>query len=271
MLIGQKDGTAAIVNTETDTLLTRKKIDQTPILALSWFRSHPQMAVGGAIHTGNLFFMRYEDGDHQSERSLKQIQLQPFGFWMGGAELSSLSVNCTDDYVAVSGFSKDIALYDVYTGSCVNVVRNVHSDWVNIVRFANQSPHILASASFDQSLKLYDLRCGLDGDRPIRSYQNSSMNVMCNFAPDDRHILLSGVDANVTRLTVPDFQACETIDIPAAGSRTNYRRSVFLSKDMFVTAATDESFARVITCFSVNKILNYEAFLILSSKIVEFC
>ena len=230
MLIGQKDGTAAIVNTETDTLLTRKKIDQTPILALSWFRSHPQMAVGGAIHTGNLFFMRYEDGDHQSERSLKQMQLQPFGFWMGGAELSSLSVNCTDDYVAVSGFSKDIALYDVYTGSCVNVVRNVHSDWVNIVRFANQSPNILASASFDQSLKLYDLRCGLDGDRPVRSYQNSSMTVMCNFSPDDRHILLSGVDANVTRLTVPDFQACESIDIPAAGSRTNYRRSVFEKK-----------------------------------------
>ena len=185
-----------MVDTQTDELLTKKKIDQTPILALAWFRSHPQMAVSGAIHTGNLFFMRYEDGNAEAERSLKQTQLQPFGFWMGGAELSSLSVNCTDDYVAISGFSKDIALYDVYTGSCVNVVRNVHNDWVNIVRFANQSPHILASASFDQTLKLFDLRCGLDGDRPIRSYHNNSMNVMCNFSPDDRNILLSGGQNN---------------------------------------------------------------------------
>jgi hypothetical protein len=45
---------------------------------------------------------------------------------------------------------------------------NVHSHFINITRFANRSPHIFATASFDHSCKVWDLRQPLLRDQLAR-------------------------------------------------------------------------------------------------------
>ncbi len=72
---------------------------------------------------------------------------------------------------------------------------------------------------------------------------------MCSFSPDDRRLLVSGMDSHVYQLSVQENLVNMEIphNIIPKHSHTNYRRSVFLSgTDVFATAGTDESSVRII-------------------------
>ncbi|CBZ55068.1 hypothetical protein NCLIV_054930 [Neospora caninum Liverpool] len=73
-------------------------------------------------------------------------------------QLSSLSVSCTDDFLLLSGFSPDLSLHDIATGQRLGTLQRLHSGSINTVRFSSCSPHIFATASFDQTCKVWDLR-----------------------------------------------------------------------------------------------------------------
>lgn len=62
-------------------------------------------------------------------------------------------------YVLVSGYSHDVRLYDMETGAVVRTYAGIHEDHINISRFANHSPNLFATSSFDRTMKLWDLRC----------------------------------------------------------------------------------------------------------------
>lgn len=74
-------------------------------------------------------------------------------------KLTSIHGNCEDQFVLVSGYSHDVRLYDLETGAVVRTYEGIHQDHINISRFANQSPHLFATSSFDRKMKLWDLRC----------------------------------------------------------------------------------------------------------------
>lgn len=187
---------------------------------------------------------------------MEHYRLEPF------AHLSSLSVNCTDDFFMTSGFCIDLGLYDLVSGRRLHMFRGLHQNFINILRFAHRSPHLFATASFDHTCKVWDLRQPVHSDRPAWFFGAETLNVMCCFSPDDRHVLCSGVDTALqqfsldwrmdgSRQVLPpraDGPAGSRFPLPALDSDTNYRRSLYLADgSLIATAATNESILRLYT------------------------
>ena len=110
-------------------------------------------------------------------------------------QLTSVHVNSTDELFLASGYSRNVALYDISSGRRLQVFTDMHREHINVVKFANYSPSLFATSSFDQDVKMWDLR-----QKPIRpcySASSSRGNVMVCFSPDDHYLLVSAVDNEV--------------------------------------------------------------------------
>lgn len=110
-------------------------------------------------------------------------------------QLTSVHVNSTDKLFLASGYSKDVALYDIGSGTRLQVFANMHQEHINVVKFSNHSPSIFATSSFDKDVKLWDLR--QDPSQPCYTASSTKGNVMVCFSPDDRYLLASAVDNEV--------------------------------------------------------------------------
>lgn len=111
-------------------------------------------------------------------------------------QLTSVHVNSTDELFLASGYSRNVALYDIITGKRLQVFTDMHNEHINVVKFANHSPSMFATSSFDQDVKMWDLR-----QKPIRACYTATSsrgNVMVCFSPDDHYLLASAVDNEVT-------------------------------------------------------------------------
>lgn len=236
LLVGKKDGTAGIIDYDKDVMTHSCAVDQFPILGLSWFHTLPNWAVVGGSQSGVIRFLRYDEGETGSMHSL---ELEPF------QHLSSLSMNCTDDFFMTSGFCIDVGLYDVITGRRIKTFRNLHQNFINILRFSHRTPQLFATASFDHTCKVWDLRDpGLCADKPILNCPGSTLNVMCSFAPDDSRLLISGVDEELRQFDLRTGSSSQ-FPVPSLGSSINYRRSLYIAGgDVVATVATNESLLR---------------------------
>lgn len=110
-------------------------------------------------------------------------------------QLTSVHVNSTDEWFLASGYSKNVALYDIGCGRRLQVFVDMHREHINVVKFSNHSPSIFATSSFDQDIKMWDLR-----QKPIfpcYTAASSRGNVMVCFSPDDHYLLVSAVDNEV--------------------------------------------------------------------------
>lgn len=110
-------------------------------------------------------------------------------------QLTSVHVNSLDELFLASGYSKHVALYDINTGKRLQVFTDMHREHINVVKFANHSPSIFATSSFDHDVKLWDLR-----QKPVHPCYTTSSgrgNVMVCFSPDDQYLLASAVDNEV--------------------------------------------------------------------------
>ncbi|GMJ02726.1 DWD HYPERSENSITIVE TO UV-B 1 [Hibiscus trionum] len=158
--------------------------------------------------------------------------------------LTSVHVNSTDELFLASGYSKNVALYDINSGRRLQVFTDMHQEHINVVRFSNHSPTIFATSSFDQDVKLWDLR-----QNPVRPcYTASSVkgNVMVCFSPDDHYLLVSAVDNEVKQLLAADGSLHLDFEIPSTGSSQNYTRSYYLNgKDYLISGSCDEHVVRV--------------------------
>jgi len=243
VLIGRKDGVVAVADLDTDEQTHALEVDSHPILGLAWLHTQPQWAVVGASQSGSCSILRY---DEMRENSMEHVRLQPFH------HLSSLSVRCTDDAFMTSGFCVDVGLYDIVTGRRTNTFYGLHHNYINILRFAHRTPHLFATASFDHTCKIWDLREPIRAQRPVRRFDTDTLNVLCCFSPDDRHVLCSGVDNALQQFSMDSKQSntqspeCTRFPLPALGSTTNYRRSLYLADGNIVaTAGTNESVVRL--------------------------
>ncbi|KAF2295475.1 hypothetical protein GH714_033007 [Hevea brasiliensis] len=57
--------------------------------------------------------------------------------------LTSVHVNSTDDQFLASGYSKDVALYDISSRRRIQLFTNMHREPINVAKFAHHSPFIL--------------------------------------------------------------------------------------------------------------------------------
>lgn len=110
--------------------------------------------------------------------------------------LTSVHVNSTDELILASGYSRNVGLYDISSGKCLQVFTDMHQEHINVVKFSNHSPTIFATSSFDRDIKLWDLR--QNQTRACYTSSSSRGNVMVCFSPDDHHLLVSAVDNEVS-------------------------------------------------------------------------
>lgn len=178
------------------------------------------------------------------------------------AKLTSVHVNSTDNAIVCSGYTKSVNVYDIDTGkevrhlvyrrncasSLVALPRSfatntvswlpkrslqmvqfkaAHSAHINIARFAHDSPHMLATSSFDKTIKLWDLRVK---DKPNYTITSKQGFVMITFSPDDLSILASAVDNDVSVFSALNGRTMFKLDAVPLGSKENYTRSYFVSE-----------------------------------------
>lgn len=139
---------------------------------------------------------------------------------------------------------KNVALYDINTGKCLNVFSDMHHQHINVVKFSNYSPSIFATSSFDQDVKMWDLR-----QRPIQpcfTATSSRGNVMVCFSPDDLYLLVSAVDNEVKQLSAVDGRILLDFQIASTGSSQNYTRSYYMNgRDYIISGSCDENVVRI--------------------------
>ncbi|CAD7928764.1 unnamed protein product [Amoebophrya sp. A120] len=247
MLVGDKHGHASVVDIVKDKKVgTSVFIDANPLLGLSWLPLFPNRALIGAAHSGSVCMI---------QRDVETNNLQKLHLYQPFMQLSSLSANATNDYFVASGFAHELGVFDVNRNFPIKIINGAHEHFINISRFAHTHPHLVATASFDSTCKLWDLR-QQRSNRPCCTWHTGGLNVMCAFSPDDRYLLASGVDTRVLQYEIaqPDRTPNRFAGILRKPSyATRYRRSVyFANSKCFVTGATDEGHVHVLGVMGEN-------------------
>ncbi|KAM5549513.1 hypothetical protein ABKV19_000768 [Rosa sericea] len=242
MVFGTLDGEIVAVNHENG-----KIVSYIPslgavnsVLGLCWLKKYPSKLIAGSDN-GSL---KLYDIHHM--RSVEtgicggagSVSFDEFD------QLTSVHVNSTDELFLASGYSRDVALYDISSGKRLQVFTNMHREHINVMKFANHSPSVFAAPSFDQDVKMWDLR-----QKPISPCYSSSSsrgNVMVCFSPDDHYLLVSAVDNEVRQLLAVDGRLHLNFEIASTGSSQNYTRSYYMNgRDYIISGSCDEHVVRI--------------------------
>ncbi|KAK6159244.1 hypothetical protein DH2020_006558 [Rehmannia glutinosa] len=159
-------------------------------------------------------------------------------------KLTSVHVNSTDELFVASGYSRNVALYDISSGRRLQVFDDMHREHINVVKFSNHNPSLFATSSFDQDVKMWDIR--QKPNQPCYTASSSRGNVMVCFSPDDHYLLVSAVDNEVKQLLAVDGRLHLDFGIASTGSSQNYTRSYYMSgRDYVISGSCDEHVVRI--------------------------
>lgn len=159
-------------------------------------------------------------------------------------QLTSVHINSTDDYFLASGYAKHVGLYDLRTGTRLQIFPDLHQEHINVVKFAHHSPYLFATSSFDKDIKMWDIRQKVT--TPIYTAHSTRGNVMVCFSHDDHYLLSSAVDNEVRQHLAVDGRLHLKFDIAPTRSIQNYTRSYYLNnRDYIITGSCEENIVRV--------------------------
>uniref|UniRef100_A0A7N0TWP9 U2A'/phosphoprotein 32 family A C-terminal domain-containing protein n=2 Tax=Kalanchoe fedtschenkoi TaxID=63787 RepID=A0A7N0TWP9_KALFE len=242
MVFGTLDGDVVIINHESGEVVCYIPSlgEMNSVLGLCWLKKYPSKLIAGSDNGSLKLF----DMEHmQPVRTGGYRSAQPVTF-DAFDQLTSVHVNSTDELFLASGYSRNVALYDINTGIRLQMFTNMHREHINVVKFANLSHPIFATSSFDQDVKLWDLR--QKPVRPCYTVSSSRGNVMVCFSPNDQYLLASAVDNEVNQYLTVDGRPQMNFDIPSTGSSQNYTRSYYLNGgDYIISGSCDEHVVRV--------------------------
>ncbi|KAK9165891.1 hypothetical protein Scep_001082 [Stephania cephalantha] len=242
MVFGTLDGEIVVINHESGEIVSYVSSIGTlnSVLGLCWLRRHPSKLIAGSDNGSlQLYDM------HQMPSTVAETYTSAnFVSFDGFEQLTSLHVNSTDEYFIASGYSKNVALYDIGSGKRLQVISDMHNGHINVVKFAHHSPSLFATSSFDRDVKLWDLRqCP---SRPCYTSSSSKGNVMVCFSPDDQYLLSSAVDNEVKQLLAVDGRVHMKFEIASTGSAQNYTRSYYLNgRDYVISGSCEEHVVRI--------------------------
>lgn len=241
MVFGTLDGEVVVVNHEKQKIVSYIPSFGTmnSVLGLCWLKHFPSRLIAGSDNGSlKLYDFQHFPSTSNGLHTASSVTFDEFD------QLTSVHVNSTDELFLASGYSKNVALYDINSGRRLQVFTDMHQEHINVVKFSNRSPSIFATSSFDQDIKMWDLR-----QKPIRpcyTATSSKGNVMVCFSPDDHYLLASAVDNEVKQLLAADGSLHLDFQIPATGSSQNYTRSYYLNgKDYIISGSCDEHVVRV--------------------------
>lgn len=242
MVFGTLDGEVVVINHENEHIVSYIPSlgAMNSVLGLCWLKKYPSKLIAGSDN-GSLKLYDI----HQVPRKITSI------YGNSGCvtfdefdQLTSVHVNATDELFLASGYSKNVALYDINSGKRLQVFTDMHQGHINVVKFANHSPSIFATSSFDQDVKMWDLR-----QKPIHpcfTASSSKGNVMVCFSPDDQYILASAVDNEVRQFLAVDGRLHLVFDIAPTESSQNYTRSYYMNgRDYIISGSCDEHIVRI--------------------------
>ncbi|CAH1450446.1 unnamed protein product [Lactuca virosa] len=241
MVIGTLDGEVVVVNHESEKIVRYilSHGETNSVLGLCWLKKYPSKLISGSDNgLLKLYDIQHSDSDSGFHRTPESNSFDEFD------QLTSVHVNSSDELFLASGYSKHVALYDINTGKRVQVFTDMHQEHINVVKFANHSPSMFATSSFDHDVKMWDLR-----QKPIHPCYTSSSgrgNVMVCFSHDDHYLLASAVDNEVKQLLAVDGRLHLDFDIAPTGSSQNYTRSYYMNgRDYILSGSCDEHVVRI--------------------------
>ncbi|GKU98879.1 hypothetical protein SLEP1_g11814 [Rubroshorea leprosula] len=241
MAFGTLDGEIVILNHENGNIVgyIPSTGAMNSVLGLCWLNKYPSKLLSGSdngllkLFDINHSLLKVGDTCCNSDTTYEDFE-----------QLTSVHVNSTDDQFLVSGYSKGVALYDIGTGKRLQVFTNMHQDPINVAKFAHHSPFMFATSSFDNTVKMWDLR-----HRPLQPCYTASStrgNVMVCFSPDDLYLLVSSIDNEVKQLLAVDGRLHTSFDIASTGSSQNYTRSYYMNgRDYIISGSCDEHLVRI--------------------------
>ncbi|XP_061373865.1 protein DWD HYPERSENSITIVE TO UV-B 1 isoform X2 [Gastrolobium bilobum] len=242
MVFGTLDGEVVVINHENEHIVSYIPSlgAMNSVLGLCWLKKYPSKLIAGSDN-GSL---KLYDIRHTPKKITGIYGNSSCVTFDEFDQLTSVHVNSTDELFLASGYSRNVALYDINSGKRLEVFTDMHHGHINVVKFANHSPSIFATSSFDQDVKMWDLR-----QKPIHpcfTASSSRGNVMVCFSPDDQYILASAVDNEVKQLQAVDGRLHLVFDIASTGSSQNYTRSYYLNgRDYIISGSCDEHVVRV--------------------------
>uniref|UniRef100_A0A7N0SYU4 U2A'/phosphoprotein 32 family A C-terminal domain-containing protein n=1 Tax=Kalanchoe fedtschenkoi TaxID=63787 RepID=A0A7N0SYU4_KALFE len=237
MAFGTLDGDVLVINHENGNITgCVASCSTTSVLGLCWLKKYPSKILAGSDN-GSLKLYDINHLPPKTEVS-NVIKFDRF------EQLTSVTANMTDDQFLVSGFSKNVALYDISTGKRLHLFTDMHREPINVAKFAHRSPYMFATSSFDRDIKMWDLR--QDAKSPCYTATSSKGNVMVCFSPDDHYLLVSAVDNEVKQLLAADGRVHMDFGIPSTGSTQNYTRSYYMNRgDYVISGSCDEHVVRI--------------------------
>ncbi|XP_065876235.1 protein DWD HYPERSENSITIVE TO UV-B 1-like isoform X2 [Euphorbia lathyris] len=242
MAFGTLDGEVVVINHENG-----KVVGYVPstgamnsILGLCWLKMHPSKLLAGSDNGCLKLF----DINHMPPKVSDLNYATGVVCFDDFEPLTSVHINATDDQFLASGYSKDVALYDINTRRRIQLFTNMHREPINVAKFAHHSPFLFATSSFDRDIKLWDLR--QKPEQPCYIASSSRGNVMVCFSPDDQYLLVSAVDNEVKQLLADDGRVHMNFEIASTGSAHNYTRSYYINgRDYIISGSCDENVVHV--------------------------
>ncbi|KAI3411324.1 WD_REPEATS_REGION domain-containing protein [Psidium guajava] len=242
MAFGTLDGEIIITNHEGGNIVGYVPSTgvENSILGLCWLKKYPSKLIAGSDNGSLKLFDINCIPPKVSDFSFSYDAVTFDDF----EQLTSVHVNSMDDRLLVSGYTRNIALYDIATGKRMELFRDLHREPINVAKFANHSPFLFATSSFDRDVKMWDLR--ETPVRPCYTASSSRENVMVCFSPDDHYLLVSAVDNEVKQLLAGDGRIQMKFEIASTGSAHNYTRSYYMNgRDYVISGSCDEHVVRI--------------------------
>ncbi|KAG9135843.1 hypothetical protein Leryth_002557 [Lithospermum erythrorhizon] len=241
MAFGTLDGEVIVVNHENGNVLHHlPSSGETSVLGLCWFNTSSSKLLAG-FDDGSLTLFDVDqvqpkvDGSHHSLSNAKFDKFE---------QLTSVHINSTDDQFLTTSYSKKVAIYDIGSGKRSSLFTHMHRDAINVAKFANHSPNLFVTSSFDRDVKMWDLRQKVTN--PCYTASSSTGNVMVCFSPDDHYLLASAVDNEVKQLLAVDGRVHLDFNIAPAGNAYNYTRSYYMNgRDYIISGSSDEPMVRI--------------------------
>ncbi|XP_062101866.1 protein DWD HYPERSENSITIVE TO UV-B 1 isoform X2 [Humulus lupulus] len=242
MVFGTLSGEVIVINHESGRTISYipSMGAMSSVLGLCWLKKYPSKLIAGSDNGSLKLFDIKHTPQERAESSCGSSNITFTSF----EQLTSLHVNSTDDKFLASGYSKNVALYDIDSEKRLQLFTNIHREPINVAKFAHHSPHLFATSSFDHDVKMWDLR--QNPLQPCYTSSSSTGNVMVCFSPDDLSLLVSAVDNEVKQLSAADGRLLMILEIASTGSAYNYTRSYYMNGgDYIISGSCDEHVIRI--------------------------